>query len=248
MRTSTITAIITVLLVPQLMLSACRKAERTNAKVSTEAHQQEMMKKFSEESKKMVAATVNGEAVTMFSLLREMKAIAGQYVKPGQEPAPELKAKIREDALNTLIFQEMAVQEARKRGMKVKPEAIDDEIKKIKADKGSEAGYQEYLVSQSLTENELRKTIERAALLELIAAREVDAKITATDAALRERYKKEKAGLKDAAHRQITFEAAKGMLEQRIRAEAGEKRMREWEKELRKNARIEIIEQRQKQG
>jgi hypothetical protein len=82
----------------------------------------------------------------------------------------------------------------------------------------------------------------------MIAAQEVDAKITVTDADLRERYKKDKAGLKDPSHKQMTFEAAKGLLEQKVRAEAGEKRMREWEKELRKNARIEIIEQKKKQG
>ena len=39
----------------------------------------------------------------------------------------------------------------------------------------------------------------------------------------------------------MSFEEAKGLLEQKIRAEAGEKRMREWEKELRKKAKIEII-------
>jgi hypothetical protein len=248
MRTSTITAIIMILLVPQLMLSACKKAEKTSAKVSPEAHQQEMMKKSFEESKKAIAATVNGEAVTMFSLLREMNTIAGNYVKPDQQPTPELNAKIREDALNTLIFQEMAVQEARKRGMKVKPEELDREIENIKTKAGTGQAFQEYLAKNGLTEKELRKTIEQDALFEMIAAQELDAKITVTDAALRERYKKDKAGLKDPSHKQMTFEAAKGLLEQKVRAEAGEKRMREWEKELKKNARIEIIEQKKKQG
>ena len=242
------TAVILAILIASLMLSGCRKTETTGAKLSPEAHQQEMVKKSFEESKKVIAATVNGEAITMFSVLREMNAIAPQYLKPGQPSTPEINAKIRKDALNTLITQELAVQEAIKRGMKVKPEVIDSEIKKIKADKGTEAGYQEYLGSQGLTENELRKTIEQDHLFELIAAQEIDAKITVTDAALRERYKKEKAGLKDSSHRNMSFEEAKGMLELKVRAEAGEKRMREWEQELRKNARIEIIEQKQKQG
>jgi hypothetical protein len=38
------------------------------------------------------------------------------------------------------------------------------------------------------------------------------------------------------------------MIEQKVRAEAGEKRMREWETQLKKNALIEIVEQKQKQG
>jgi hypothetical protein len=85
--------------------------------------------------------------------------------------------------------------------------------------------------------------IEQDHLFELIAAREIDAKITVTDAALRERYKKEKAKMKDASHLKMSFEEAKGMLELKVRAEAGEMRMREWERDLRKNALIEIVEQ-----
>ena len=248
MRKSTITAIIMVLLLPQLMLSACKRSETTSGKTSPEAHQKEMVKKSFEESKKVTAAKVNGEAITVFALLREMNAIAPQYMAAGAQKTPELDEKIRADALNTLIFQEMAVQEARKRGMKVSPEVIDREMENIKAKTGPGDAFQEFLARNGLTEKELRKTIEQDALFEMIAAQEIDAKITITDAALRERYKKEKAGLKDPAHRKMTFEESRGMLEQKARAEAAEKRMREWEKELKKNARIEIIEHKPKQG
>jgi hypothetical protein len=229
------------------MLPGCRKSGSERAKTAPEVHQHEMVKKSFEESKKVIAAKVNGEPIAVFSVLREMNAIAPQYLAVGQPATPELNVKIRQDALNTLITQELAVQEARKRGMKVTPEAIESEIKRIKADKGSEAGYQEYLGGQGITENELRNAIEQDMLFEMIAAQEIDAKVMVSDAALRERYKKEKAGLKDDAHRQITFEAAKGMLEQKVRAEAADKRMRDWAEELRKNARIEIVEQKPKE-
>ena len=248
MRKSAITAIIMVLLVPQVMLFACKKTEPTSARISPEAHEKAMVKKGFEESKKVIAAKVNGEDITMFALLREMNDIAPQYAAVGKQKTPELDTKIKTDALNTLILQELAVQEARKRGMKVKPEDIDREITNIKAKAGPGNAFQEYLDTNDLTEAELRKSVEQDALFEMIATQEVDAKITITDAALRERYKKEKAGLKDSSHKQMTFEAAKGVLEQKVRAEAGEKRMKEWEKELKKNARIEIIEQKQKQG
>jgi hypothetical protein len=248
MRKSTVTAIIMVFLLPQLMLSACKKSETTSGKTSPDAHQKEMMKNSFEESKKVTAAKVNGEAITMFALLHEMNAIAPQYTAGGTQRTPELDAKIRTAALNTLIFQEMAVQEARKRGMKVGPEVIDREMENIKAKTGPGDAFQEFLAKNGLTEKELRKTIEQDALFEMIAAQEIDTKITITDAALRKRYKKEKAVLKDPAHRKLTFEESRGMLEQKARAEAAEKRMREWEKELKKNARIEIIEHKPQQG
>jgi hypothetical protein len=46
----------------------------------------------------------------------------------------------------------------------------------------------------------------------------------------------------------MTFEQAKGMLEQKARAEASGKRMREWEAELKKTAKIEILEQKKGNG
>jgi hypothetical protein len=246
MRARTIRTVIIILLISQTALVACKKTETTGIKTpqgSPEAHQQAMVMKSFEESKKVLAAKVNNEPITMFSLLREMNAIAPQYLAQGQKRTPELDAKIRKDALNTLIIQELAVQEARKRGMKVQPDLIENSIKKMKADARSEDAYQKELAAQGMNEDELRRSIEQDSLFELIAVQEIDAKIKVSDQELRKRYAKEKAGLKDAAHRQMTFEEAKAMLEQRSKAEAAEKRMREWEKELKRTARIEIMEQ-----
>jgi hypothetical protein len=243
MRTGTMTAAIMIVVIFTLMLPSCKRTE--TAKPGPASPEQERLKRSFKESKKAHAALVNGEAITMFSLLREMNTIAPHYVTGGQQPSAELNVKISHDALNVLVFQELAVQEAKKRGMKAAPDIIEREIARIKANAGSETAFQKYLGDNGLSESELRQVIAHDALFEMIAAREVDARITVTQEELRERYNKEKSGLKDAAHRQMTFEEAKGLLEQRIRTEAGEKRMREWEKELRKNARIEIVGQTQ---
>jgi SurA-like protein len=241
-------AVILVFTISLLMLFACKKTETPGAAAPPpspeQAHRMEMLKKSFADSKKVIAIKVNGEPITEFSLLREMNTIAPQYLAPGQKPTPEVSAKIRKDALNTLVIQELAVQEARKRGMKASPETIDNEIRKMKGSMGSEDAFKAYLSNNGLTENDLRMMIEQDYIFELIAAHEIDAKITVKDAALRELYNREKKGLvtNDASHRQLSFEEAKGLLEQKLRAEAGEKRMREWEKELRKNARVEIVE------
>jgi hypothetical protein len=256
MRTGTITAIIVVLTISHVMISGCKKTETTPVAAPPVAggeqarQQKQMLKKSYEESKKAVAAKVNGQAITMFSLLREMNALAPQYLAQGRQRTPELREEIRKHALDILISQELAVQEARKRGMKAKPEAVDNEIKRIKAEKGSEEAFQSYLGDSGLTEKELRKIIEQDHLFEMIAEKEIESKITVTEAALRERYEREKAKLKkqDAPHGSMTFEEARGVLEQNVRAEEAEKRMQEWQKELRKNARIEIAEQRPAEG
>src|SRR5512146_2701480 len=106
-------ACITALLIPLLSLSACRKQEAPRTMTSPpapqeQAHEKEMLKKSFEESKRVVAAKVNGEPISEFSVLREMNAIAPQYLASGQKPTPELNAKIRKDALNTLVIQALA--------------------------------------------------------------------------------------------------------------------------------------------
>ncbi len=246
MKKSTIAVIIAVLLAPQLMLSSCKRSGSEVKK--PDARRQDMIMRSFEESKKVVAVRVNGEAIMMFALFREMNVVGPRYLAAGAKRTPELDKKVRQEALRNVIFHELGVQEAKKRGMKAGPELIDNEIKKMKADAGSEAAYRKYLADDSLTEDELRKMLEQDALFEMIATQEVDGKIRVTDADLRERYRKERAGLRDANHRELTFEAARGVLEQKVRAEAAGKRMREWEKELRKNARIEIVDQKLKEG
>jgi len=233
-----------------LLFISCKKTETPSDKMMPAQHEKEQIKKSFEASKEVIAAKVNGDLITEFDLLREMNVIAAQYIRQGQQRTPEFDSKVRTVALNNLIIQELAIQEARKRGMTVNPETINGEINKMKAKAGQEKSFQEYLANNGLTEEELRKQIEKDQLFEMIASKEIDAKIMITDKALRERYKKEKSRLtsKDSAHKQMTFEEAKGMLEQGLREEAGEKRMREWEKELRKNATIEIREENQRKG
>jgi len=77
-----------------------------------------------------VIAKVNGADLTMFDLVREMNAIAPKYIRKGESASPEITSKVKKKALNNLIFKELAVQEAIKEGMKVKPEAVEDVITK----------------------------------------------------------------------------------------------------------------------
>ncbi len=241
-------AVIMALLGALFMLPACKKQESPMGGGQTREHVEEKLKQGFKDSKKAVVARVNGEAITEFSLLREMNTLRPEYLQAGQKPGPGLDAQIWRDALDILITQELAVQEAGRQGMKVDPKTVDDALGKIRKGAGSAEAYQKYLADNGLTEEELRAQIGRDALFEMIAAREVDAKVKVTDADLKALYAKEKAGLKGSEHRQMSFAEARPMLTQRARAEAAAKRMAQWEKELRKNARIEIVELKPQEG
>jgi SurA N-terminal domain len=253
MKRRTISLAIIILAVPFLFF-ACKKTDKAGANVSQATPEQqqkmELLKKSFDESQKVIAAKVNEEPISQFFVVREMNTLVPQYLTPGQQITPELSQKIHAIALNGLIFKELVVQEAKKKGMKVDPQAIENELKNFKSKTGSEAAYQEYLSNNGFTEESFRNMIEKDYLYQTVLAHEIYAKITVSDEMLRKRYQQEKSQFmpKDAKHRQVTFDEMKEILEQKIKAEKGEEKIREMDKFLRNNAHIEIIEQKPKQG
>jgi len=147
------------------------------------AEHEEMLEQYRkgvEESKKVPVARVNGAEITMFDLLNRMNRIAPQYMKPGQPRDPGTDARVKQEALDVLIFRELAVQEAVRQGMKVEPEALDRSVKTLKDRLGSEDAYKAYLSREGLTEESLRKGIERDQLYERVAEKEIFQKVQAT--------------------------------------------------------------------
>ena len=243
------TLIAVVMLFPIL---SCNKKEDVSKSTAVKEEQKmtpeqerkaEKIKQGIRESQNIVIATVNGAALTMFDLVREMNAIAPKYIRKGQTETPEITANVKREALNNLIFKELAVQEAIKEGMKVNPEAIADVIDKVRAQAGSEEAYKKYLEERNLSEEALKKTIERSHILEMITAREVFDKIKVDEKTLRHAYEKEKASFmtKENPPRQMSFEEAKGFIERRIKAEKGAKRIGEWNNKLREKAQINVM-------
>ncbi len=162
------------------------------ARKAEEAKKAEEARKAAEEAKKIIVAKVNGEEITMFMLTRAMNRVAPKYVKQGEDTTPETTAKIRSEALDRLIFEELAVQEAIKEGINPTSEEIDRVVKQVMKNLGSEEAYKEYLDKNNLTEDALKKLIERSQRLELITAKEVYGKIKVDEKLLQDEYEKEK--------------------------------------------------------
>jgi peptidyl-prolyl cis-trans isomerase C len=298
-----------------------------------EAKRAERARRSAGEARKIIVARVNGADINMFMLVRAMNRVAPRHLKKGETATPEISGKIRNEALDWLIFEELAVQEAVKQGIKPAPEDIRKVIDQVKQDSGTEQAYREYLEKSFLTEEKLKDLIERGRRYELITAREIYEKAEVDEKFLRAEYEKEKgkfvlpdnfaaedvfflqgkdeeavqkkadevlksirknnddvwklvqdgtfivkktnitkerhpelykavtgmkagdlSGIikdKDGLHiikvikkepsRQLTFEEAKSAIEPKFLVPAQEKRKQEWEKQLRKNAIIEIM-------
>ncbi len=172
---------------------------------SSQGQKAEESGKDIEQQKKIAVARVNRTDITMNDLLIEMNIIAPRFIKDPGQRTPETDKKVKETALNILIFRELAVQEAVRRGIKIKPDVIAAEKSQIKKNLGSEDNYRKYLEKMSYTEDALSKQIEKDKLFEAIISKEVFQKVKSTDAA------------------------------------AIEKRKEQWEKSLKKKAKIEIL-------
>lgn len=165
----------------------------------------EQYRKGIQESKEVVVAKVNGADIRMNELISKMNEIAPRYAASPQELTPEIDKKVKGEALDVLVFRELAIQEAVRRGMKVEPGVVDQILASIKTKAGSEEAFRKNLGIKGDTEETLRKGIERNELFNMIAHKEIFGKAK-TDG---------------------------------NREQAVEKRRQEWEKELRRNAKIE---------
>jgi hypothetical protein len=199
----------------------------------------EEIKKDVEAAKKDIAAKVNGVEITMHDLVREMNRVAPKYVKEGEKTTPKTTAKIKKEALDNLIFNELAVQEAARQKITVSPEKIDKIVELMKKQMGSKEAYLQYLDSLGITEEGLRKSIERSHLLEMVTAKEIYQKIKIDDKDIRAEYEKNKDSyMKDG--KQLSYDEAAPFIKRRLIADAGVEKKKEWGVALRKNAKIMI--------
>lgn len=151
------------------------------------------MKMGGEEAKKIVVARVNGKEVNMFQLVRMMNQIAPRYVKSPEDVTEEITAKVKKDALDRLIFDELAMQYAEKTGLKVPAEEIDKVVTQVRESVGSEEEYNKYLEERDLTDAKLKELITRGRLREKIYALEVYDKVKVADDKIAGLYEKMKA-------------------------------------------------------
>ena len=285
------------------------------------------------EDKKIIVAKVNGAEITRHSLVYLMNKI-NETNNP--DSPPDSRENIRKKALDRLVVEELVFQDAKNRGLHLEPGALDSAMGKIKAKLGTEAAYANLLAKQNITETELRSSIERSLLVQLIYDKEVNKKISVSDDDVRKEYERQKnalivpakvtvddvllfvdqndpsltskihkvlaaidadkdkdpmnlvpdgtfivrslevdkeqepalyeAALKlkpgelsgmiksiDSVHiikltqytpeKQLSFDEVKGSLESTLKTAARKKRLREWETELKKSAKIEIMEE-----
>jgi len=196
-------------------------------------------RKSAEEPKKAVSAKVNGVPIAAGDLVDEMNAVAPEYLGQGRKRDAKIDEKIRKEALNRLIYRELAVQQAKKEGMKAPAGAVAEEMKRIKTEEKTEEAFRQRLAKSGMTEEELRRRIERNLLVEMITEKEVFGKAVVNPDEARKVYEK-KANSYKGPSGPMTFEEARPLIDKELMTAAVQKREDEWVAEMKKGAKIEI--------
>jgi len=95
-------------------------------------------------------------------------------------------------------------------------------------------------VKSGITEEELKKQLEKNILIEMITEKEIFNKVNIDPGEVKKTYAREKKSFKGPSG-QMSFEEARPAIEEKLMPAAVKKREDEWVEELKKAARIEII-------
>ncbi len=188
------TAISCLLVIIMLAGAACSKQQEPKKAAAPPGHEKmvEEYRKDMEASRKIVVARVNGTAISKSDLIARMNQMAPGYIKDPQKASPEANDKLKKDAIDTLVFRELAVQEAVRQGMKAAPEAVEQRMKRLRAGFRTAEDYKIFLERAALTEEYLKKQIERDTLFDMIASKEIFQKVKVDERRVKETYEKEK--------------------------------------------------------
>ncbi|MEM5947166.1 peptidylprolyl isomerase [Spirochaetia bacterium 38H-sp] len=142
-----------------------------------------------QESGGTVAAKVNGKAIYVEQIDREMARYLAQYAQYGMQPSEEDKAKIKEQVIDQLIARELLLQEAAKQKINADKAEVDKQLADIKTRSGSDENFTNALSQAGFnTEEEFRQEIEDAFILQELIENRVLKDIEVSDEEAKEYY------------------------------------------------------------
>lgn len=141
-----------------------------------------------------ISAIVNKNVILSSDVDDQTRQAAARYnIDPGDSVTMK---RLRKEVLNQLVEKQVILAEAARLNVTVQPkdvnEAVNQEIDQLKARLGGEAAFQQALKQERTTEAELRKKYEPDVRDQLVVmrtvGREVQSKVTVTDAEVRTYY------------------------------------------------------------
>lgn len=142
-------------------------------------------------AEEVVVAKVNGTVINMAQLMRAMSEVSMKKYRK-QEVSPLLADKIKREATDKLIVEELVFQSARAKVKAVPAERLEAKIQAVKNQYKSEAEYQQYVKDEFGGMEGFRHHLERFLIIELFVAQEFESKALVSEQEIQEAYEASK--------------------------------------------------------
>ncbi len=136
-----------------------------------------------------VVATVNGHAINRADMDRMYQAQLGQ--SPEQGTTPEQADSLRLNIVRELIDEEIVTQRATKMNLTATPEEVEAKVAEIKA-RYTEEQFNQWLQANHTTLDNLKHDVRRSLTIEKLINKEINSKVTVTDADVASYYNQHK--------------------------------------------------------
>lgn len=126
-------------------------------------------------------ADVNGTAITHRELNREIKIFKDRLARRGDQISDIQLEAVKPKILESLVEQELLLQESRKKGVTVLPEEVEKQFSTVRNRYPTKEKFIEAITRIDLTEDELRKKISKVFAINLFVNTQIVDKITVTE-------------------------------------------------------------------
>jgi peptidyl-prolyl cis-trans isomerase C len=150
--------------------------------------QGEVLGNGSHQDQEQIMATVDGVSITSQHVKGMERELLPQF-SGHQHLSDERMGVVKKRALVDLIQKELIFQEGKRLGIKVSLEEISHEVSKIENRFPSAKAFDERLVLENLTENEIHRGVERFLLIQKTLQQEIEKKISFDEEDLEHYYR-----------------------------------------------------------
>jgi len=119
-----------------------------------------------EEASNDKLALVNGTVITRVEFDREMTAAYRQFMRTGQKINQQQLAEFKKQVLESLIAQELILQESIKKGIKIEDKTINEELAKMKQNYPNEEAFNTALKNSNLSEENLKSDLHKKIVIQ----------------------------------------------------------------------------------
>ena len=141
-----------------------------------------------EETSDTKVALVNGTAITQTEFDRELMAASRQFLHNGKQLNPEQLVEFKKQVLESLIGQELILQECSKKGTKIEDKTIDEELAKMKKKYPNEEAFNTALKNANLSEDKLKSDLRKKMVIQKYIDDEIALSVNISDKEIKSFY------------------------------------------------------------